>query len=170
MPEFDSTIRFAPIPDYPGYIAGSDGTIWSIKTRGWNDMTPLKMNPNKNLQGYFKLALRNKGTSKQVTRSVHALVLSAFVGPKPKGMEARHLNGVRTDNRIDNLVWGTHKENCADQLEHGTRRHKLITEDVSLIKVMISNGVSFRRIGRIFGVAHSTICLIASNTTWKHVT
>jgi hypothetical protein len=51
---------------------------------------------------------------------VHRLVLLAFVGPCPEGMEARHLNGDSKDNRLDNLAWGTLDENQADRVIHGT--------------------------------------------------
>lgn len=42
---------------------------------------------------------------------IHTLVMEAFVGPRPEGMEVAHLDGCRDNNRIDNLRWCTHKEN-----------------------------------------------------------
>jgi hypothetical protein len=42
---------------------------------------------------------------------VHALVLLAFVGPPPEKHECRHLNGNPSDNRLENLRWGTRSEN-----------------------------------------------------------
>lgn len=57
-------------------------------------------------------------------RSVHRLVLEAFVGQPPfEGAETRHINGDPTDNRLANLRWGTHAENMADMLRHGTHNH-----------------------------------------------
>ena len=38
-------------------------------------------------------------------RLVAELVLTAFIGPKPPGAVARHLNGDKTDNRLENLSW-----------------------------------------------------------------
>src|SRR5262249_4354731 len=49
---------------------------------------------------------------------VHRLVLEAFVGPCPPGMEARHVNGIKTDNRLVNLQWGTHRQNMRDKATH----------------------------------------------------
>jgi len=51
--------------------------------------------------------------------STHRLVLLAFVGQCPKGMESRHLNDIKTDNRLRNLKWGTRKENIADAFKNG---------------------------------------------------
>lgn len=46
--------------------------------------------------------------------ALHRVILETFVGPAPKGALGRHLNDVRTDNRLENLAWGTQKENMAD--------------------------------------------------------
>lgn len=50
---------------------------------------------------------------------VHRLVLEAFVGECPDGMETCHKNGIRTDNRLENLYWGTSSENSHDIVRHG---------------------------------------------------
>ena len=57
------------------------------------------------------------------SRYVHQLVLEAFVGTMPDGAVTRHLNGIPTDNRVENLAWGTHLENMRDTLRHGTHYH-----------------------------------------------
>ena len=57
------------------------------------------------------------------TRLVHRLVLEAFVGPRPEGMVARHLNGDPGDNRLENLAWGTQSENNYDKVRHGTHHN-----------------------------------------------
>jgi hypothetical protein len=54
------------------------------------------------------------------TRTVHSLVAEAFIGPRPHGMEVRHINGVRTDPRRVNLCYGTRSENILDAVAHGT--------------------------------------------------
>ena len=54
------------------------------------------------------------------SRYVHKLVIEAFLGPTPKGQLVRHLNGVSTDNRIENLAFGTAKDNYADAVRHGS--------------------------------------------------
>lgn len=53
---------------------------------------------------------------------VHALVLSAFIGPRPNGLEACHGSGGAQDNRLENLRWDTSSENNHDIVRQG--RHK----------------------------------------------
>lgn len=52
--------------------------------------------------------------------AVHRLVLTAFTGPCPEGMECRHLDGDPANNHIENLAWGTKRENEDDKDRHGT--------------------------------------------------
>jgi hypothetical protein len=62
------------------------------------------------------------GTSSQETLT-HRMVAMAFHGLPLPDQECRHLNGVQTDNRADNLAWGSHSENSMDQVLHGTHRN-----------------------------------------------
>lgn len=54
------------------------------------------------------------------TRMVHDLVLRAFVGCPPAKHECCHNNGAPSDNRLENLRWGTRSENILDAVKHGT--------------------------------------------------
>ena len=70
--------------------------------------------------GYRQIGLRaSNGTRK--TWKIHALVLLAFVGPRPEGYFACHNNGDNTDNRLSNLRWDTAAANAADAIAHGTQ-------------------------------------------------
>lgn len=53
--------------------------------------------------------------------SVHPLVLEAFVGPRPPGMEACHADGNKTNNALSNLRWDTKRANELDAIRLGTR-------------------------------------------------
>ena len=50
---------------------------------------------------------------------VHRLVLAAFVGPCPEGMEACHNDGDPSNNQVSNLRWDTRSANMLDKVRHG---------------------------------------------------
>ena len=52
-------------------------------------------------------------------RYVHHLVLEAFVGPRPEGMEACHWDDDPDNNNLSNLRWDTHSENSRDKIRNG---------------------------------------------------
>jgi len=54
---------------------------------------------------------------------VHRMVAMAFHGLPEPDQEVRHLNGKQTDNRVENLAWGSRSENSVDQVRHGTHRN-----------------------------------------------
>ena len=126
------------------------------------------------LWGYPRLGLnRDGGTS---TRSVHSLVLEAFVGPRPDGLECAHENGVKTDNRPENLRWATRTENEGDKVGHGTdpigERHgraKLTERHVRRIRFLRSRGRSAASLASEYGVTHASINQAVSGQTWSHV-
>lgn len=90
--------------------------------------------------GYVRVGLSINGKSKGYF--VHVLVLLAFKGRCPEGLESAHLNGVRHDNRIENLAYVTRKENHAHKKIHGTAQYgerqgqsKLTEEAVQQIRL-----------------------------------
>lgn len=70
----------------------------------------------------------------QVQRTVGRTVLEAFLGPEP-GLVARHLDGNPFNNRIDNLAWGTNKQNTEDSISHGTHGSTLEVVFTSIAEV-----------------------------------
>lgn len=100
-----------PVPGFSGYLVSDLGRVKSTLSGSRILSTP----PNGN--GYPHLTLiDDSGISRSV--KVHRLVLLAFVGPAD-GRQCRHLNGMRSDNRLANLAWGSAAENEADKVRHG---------------------------------------------------
>jgi hypothetical protein len=57
---------------------------------------------------------------KEQKRYVHSLVAEAFIGPRPPGLEVCHGDGIPTNNRPENLRYGSHGSNLLDRVRHGT--------------------------------------------------
>lgn len=70
-----------------------------------------------------RMVILRDGGGKRTQRLVHRLVLAAFVGPCPEGMEVRHVDGNPRNNHVGNLAYGTHSENERDKVRHGTHNN-----------------------------------------------
>lgn len=98
---------------------------------------------------------------------VHHMVLTAFIGPKPEGKEARHRDGDPTNNALTNLRWSTHVENEKDKIGHGTHTRgernggaKLTQRQADSIRRRIANGEQARSIAREMGISEATVSRI----------
>lgn len=103
------------IPGFPDYEVSDAGNVRSWKT---GQPRPIKLTPD--MQGYMGFRPCIAGVA--YPRLIHSVVLLAFVGPRPAGMEARHYDGNPTNNSLGNLSWATHVANCSDRRRHGTER------------------------------------------------
>lgn len=129
----DSIMRtevWRAIPGFEGFYEVSDhGQVRSLdrmrptdrqgRCRGRNRGRLLKQ---RNSRGYRVLDLWNRDRV-VFHMSVHALVLMAFVGPRPDDHQCCHRDGNRANNRVENLYWGTRSENELDKVRHGTHRN-----------------------------------------------
>lgn len=113
--------KWKPIPGFENWYEVSNlGRVKSLRTSNGQPARILRQNV-KHL-GYRSVCLY-RGNSHQNRRMVHRLVLSAFVGECPDGYVACHRNGDASDNRLQNLYWGSVSENQLDAVRHGTHRH-----------------------------------------------
>jgi hypothetical protein len=114
------TEQWRPVVGYEGlYLVSSLGRVCSIRKPGAKRMGgALKL--RRMHAGYLQLHLYDRSGIRKSWR-VHRLVAFAFLGspPSPR-MEVRHLNGVRDDNRAENLAWGSRSQNMHDSIRHGT--------------------------------------------------
>ena len=101
----ETAIVYRDVPGFPGYRAGSDGTIWGSRragrgyglTRDWRLLKPYLVRP-----GPAPTVSLYRERVRHPLR-VDAVVLLAFVGSCPDGCEVEHANGDPLDNRIENL-------------------------------------------------------------------
>jgi hypothetical protein len=91
---------------------------WRSKTRVVTDGRTIR---GKMLKPWFKDGYRIASLPNGKKIGLHRLICETFHGPAPEGKPwALHRNGVRDDNRPENLYWGDQVDNVADALRHGT--------------------------------------------------
>lgn len=134
------------------------------------------LKPDIDRDGYVTVTLCRHNCT-PIKKKVHRLMLEAFVGPCPPGMQCRHLNGDRADNCLENLIWGTPKENQADRITHGTHARgscstrATITEAKALLIIdRLIAGVTCHKIAEDIGCSSAIVQQIGAGITWRHLT
>lgn len=131
--------------------------------------------------GYLCVSLCKKGTI--VRKYVHHLVSAAFLETQNNKKEINHKNGIKTDNKVENLEWCTHGENQKHSWKTGLRKKltwgkrgeknynsKLTKEQVLEIREKyVPKKYSLRRLAREYGVSNSQITRIIDQTSWRHI-
>lgn len=165
MPKFErvpSPLKWRGIDGFPGYEVSDAGGV----RRGGRSLTP-----DTDDRGRRRFTLRRDSRSHKFMAS--RLVLAAFVGPCPDGMEACHDNGDCADDRLVNLRWDTHSANLLDRRRHGTNVQgemintaKLTADQVREIRRV---GHPIRRHAEKYGVSETLVSLILRRKVWQHV-
>jgi hypothetical protein len=154
-----------PIPNHSEYFVDDEGNVYSTKNRVCHK---LKMWTQQNNYSYIIIYPHREHSS------VARLVLEAFVGLCPEGMEACHNDGNPTNNRVPNLRWDTRTNNQRDRIKHGTDsrgekhpQHKLTELQVLKIRSCVNETQS--DVAREFGISQSEVSVIKNNKRWKFV-
>ncbi len=174
--------RWKAVDGFPLYEVSSLGRVRSLtrtferpnRRGGFPDVVTW---PGRPVNGWLRsragqpvtmfVALRRDGQT--VTARLHRLVLAAFVGPCPPGMEGCHNDGNPCNNAVGNLRWDTHRANQLDQIAHGTKRNpprhggethpnaRLTDKQVAAIRLVPPGRGVEASLARRFGVSQTTI-------------
>lgn len=170
----DLQLEYRDISGFPGYRIGNDGSVWSLRRKNgrpadvWRELKPVALTT-----GYRCVTLY---LPKANQRAIHRLVLEAFIGPCPTGMEGCHNDGDQSNNHLGNLRWDTYKNNQADRAKHGTdhrgeknSRSKLTDAAVVAAIGELSRGLTLKEVSQRHGVSHHTIWSVARGISWRHI-
>ena len=150
--------EWRPVPGMAAY-ASDHGRV-----RGPSGL-PLK--PYVALSGHLHVLIRRRKLR------VHHAVLLAFGVARPAGAVCRHLDDDPTNNRLENLCWGTHRDNAADAIRNDRLLHgeakpgaRLTVGQVLLIR---ADPRPSREVGAEYGVSHTAVLRIRRSERWRRV-
>jgi hypothetical protein len=191
MYEITMALRYAPevyvdIQGYKGYYQVSNyGNVRSLDrviTEQTGKTQTLKgriLKPHTNSSGYYQINLNKNGI--RTTFAIHQLVAQAFLDNRSSKPTVNHINGIKTDNNVNNLEWATYSENLEHAYRNRLRRavktnevasknykRKLTEQQVREIKLLIAaKSPTLKQIANQYDVGRSTIGSIKSGRNWS---
>lgn len=153
------------IPRNNNYLVSNDGRVFS-------SLTKKMLKPDTIWNGYLRVKLND---GKQYL--VHRLVMEAFVGES--SLFANHKNGIKSDNRLQNLEWCTRSQNTKHSFDTGLQTPRRGVEnssskkcDMDIIKIrqLYCLGATQVDIAHMFSIAQGCVSNIVLNKNWRHIT
>jgi hypothetical protein len=159
-----------PIPGYDGlYSVTEDGRVYSHRAGRFIGGYPAK-------GGYINAVLTLK--YKRWCIGVHHLVALAYLGDHRDGFEVNHKNGDPSDNRLANLEWVTHRENCSiakalhlmRTRQRGERNGaaKFSQAQVEEVRRLRAVGMTQQSIANSTGISQPHVSRILRGENWAH--
>jgi hypothetical protein len=164
--------NWRPIPDRDGYFVSDRGAL-----RGKRGI--LKGSTDKD--GYAVLTPQNP--SHKRTLKIHRLVYEAFVGPIGEDLCINHKNGIKNDNRVENLEAVSISENVLHSFRalgrrgrntnplKGEQHHqaKFSSSDVLTMRRLFADGRSIKDIASSYDATPSLVRRIVNRKLWSHL-
>ena len=158
------------IPNYEGMYQVSN--LGRVRSLWFGNERVLKLGFSG--RGGYHLVVLCKGGAKK-NKSIHRLVMLAFVGESD--LQVNHKNGIKTDNRLENLEYCTASENTQHAYDTGLSvgrkgedNHKSKLTEVQAHQIKYEHqGLTLQAIAEIYGIAMSLVSLIRSGKRWKHI-
>lgn len=163
---------WSAIPGYNGnFYASNLGRIKSCIKK------ERILKPRVDQDGYLRIRL-TVGRRHRKHIFVHRLVMLTFVGECPPNYQVNHKNGIKSDNRLENLEYCTDSQNKRHAFDTGLRFNKVGAEShaskltdgkVQEIKRLLAEGVEGATIAAMFGMSRAQISRIKTGKMWGHV-
>lgn len=156
------------VQECPGYCVDESGNVISVYWR-FRGIEKKQITPTKDKYGYLKIRLQFPSGERRKFM-MHRIVCRAFHGePHEHQTQTRHLNGVKTDNRPENVRWGTPGENGKDKIRLGESAtgeangaSALADWEVMILKQLVEYDIPMARIAEWMNVNPSTVSNIAN--------
>lgn len=153
------------------YAVSKEGRIWSYPKPGRNGHSGKWLNGSSDKDGYREVRLNSYAGAPAQHRKIHRVVANAYI-PNPMNLpHVNHINGLKTDNRVENLEWTTHAENMSHARlnnlatkPENARHTKLNWKAVVAIRF---SDESPKSLATKYNVSEATISRVLAHKIWK---
>jgi len=163
------------IPGFSRYKASSNGEIYTPNWKGGK--TGKIMKPAPDPFGYLRTVLVDDN-GKNTTVKVHRIIAQTFIPNENDLKEVNHLNGNKSDNRVENLEWVSRKQNMIHAFQNGLQNNRGINNPISKLTEQDVIEIRAKFMPRIYGrkelameynVKESTIKDVILRKSWSHI-
>lgn len=158
------------------------GRVKSLRRKG-NKMDkvlkPNKIRSSNDDPANYYLLFHLTCNKENIYKLGHVLVAEHFIDNPENKSQVNHKNGIKRDNRQDNLEWNTQVENLLHSYRELGRKKvvgvnhglaKMTDDKVREARLIYTNeNMSFRKLAGVYGISANTMASIIKKETWKHV-
>lgn len=170
---------FVQLKDFPNYVVGENGAVYSLvhhKGRYGHTCPQFRLIKNHNAKGYRTLSLYKDRIKYVIT--VHTLVASAFIGPRPESLVINHKDGNKSNNHYTNLEYTTQKQNMKHAFDNNlvtikrgslSHRSKLSEQEAQEILNYKFTEFNQKQVAEKYSCDPSLVGLIWKRSIWTHL-
>jgi len=151
--------NYKVIKDYPDYAISIDGEVFSLRYN-------KKLKSIINTRGYMRVDLTKDFIRKTI--KIHRLVAEAYIDNVNNYPQVNHINGIKTDNRVENLEWCTAKQNIQHAIINKLKVQSSKLKEFQVLEIRNSR-LSRKELSILYDISVRNIGFIINRVTWKHI-